>query len=352
MDPDSSDILPSTLLDAIRNRADVVDQSAQWPAEDLALLASHGLLKAAVGREWGGDSASALDQHLVYESLTRASLSVSLILSQRDSAVGLIEASESPLRDRILPSLAAGSSFATVGIAQLTTSRQGGAPALRATTGEGGYRFDGLIPWCTGASHAEHIVAGAATDEGLHVLALLPTNSPGLRIDPPMPLVALASTHTTSLHCDGVFVHEDHVLRTGPHVLSRANHLPLGQAFLATGLTRGAIDLISRFRSPASEKARARLDEQLAQVRGEVLRLSHPETAAEATELAPVIRGRCNDLALRATHAAVTLYKGTGLLTTHPAQRLAREALFLLVWSCPTPVIDCTLDLLTDSPPT
>jgi hypothetical protein len=60
----------------------------------------------------------------------------------------------------------------------------------------------------------------------------------------------------------------------------------------------------------------------------------------------PTIRGECNELALRVTHAAVALYKGTALLSDHPAQRLAREALFLLVWSCPNPVIDCTIQIL------
>ena len=29
-------------------------------------------------------------------------------------------------------------------------------------------------------------------------------------------------------------------------------------------------------------------------------------------------------------------------------QRLAREAMFLLVWSCPNPVIDCTVGLLAE----
>ena len=68
----------------------------------------------------------------------------------------------------------------------------------------------------------------------------------------------------------------------------------------------------------------------------------------------PVLRGECNDLALRSTHAAVALYKGSALLVSHPAQRLAREAMFLLVWSCPDPVIDCTVELLSgggDEPP-
>jgi alkylation response protein AidB-like acyl-CoA dehydrogenase len=69
---------------------------------------------------------------------------------------------------------------------------------------------------------------------------------------------------------------------------------------------------------------------------------SRPGATANTAEL----RGRINDLAVRATHAAVALYKGTALLLDHPAQRLAREAMFLLVWSCPNPVIDCTVDLL------
>ena len=75
--------------------------------------------------------------------------------------------------------------------------------------------------------------------------------------------------------------------------------------------------------------------------------LSAPGREAMAADAAPETRGKCNDLALLIGHAAVALYKGTGLLADHPAQRLAREAMFLLVWSCPNPVIDCTVDLLT-----
>jgi len=54
------------------------------------------------------------------------------------------------------------------------------------------------------------------------------------------------------------------------------------------------------------------------------------------------------ELALRITQSAVAIYKGTALLADHPAQRLAREAMFLLVWSCPNPVIDCTVGLLVE----
>jgi len=353
MPQDPASQLPSDVPEGLRSLADTHDQSGLWPAEELSLLAQHNIFKASVGQQWGGDGKSALDQHLLYEALARASLAVSLILSQRDAAVGLIESSDSRLRDELLPKLARGEIFATVGIAQLTTSRQGGPPALRATPlGDGAYRLDGLIPWCTGAPHADYLVVGAAiTNAHENVLLVLPSKTPNIRIDPPMTLVALSSTATTSIRCDGAIIEARFILRTGAQVLTRPNHVPLGQAFLALGLCRSAIDLIAKFNSPSADRARDLFTQQLIALRNEILLLSQPGSERAATAAAPSIRARTSDLALRTTHSAVTLYKGTALLTSHPAQRLAREAMFLLVWSCPSPVIDCTLDLLTQSPP-
>jgi alkylation response protein AidB-like acyl-CoA dehydrogenase len=84
-------------------------------------------------------------------------------------------------------------------------------------------------------------------------------------------------------------------------------------------------------------------------LRGEVLKLSTPGHENAATVAGPRLRGACNDLAVRITHAAIALFKGSALLADHPAQRLAREAMFLLVWSCPDPVIDCTVAVLSDA---
>ena len=85
----------------------------------------------------------------------------------------------------------------------------------------------------------------------------------------------------------------------------------------------------------------------LAKLREEILTLSRPGREQEAAASAPRIRAACNNLALRATHTAVALYKGAALLADHPAQRLAREAMFLLVWSSPDAVIDATVELLS-----
>ena len=58
------------------------------------------------------------------------------------------------------------------------------------------------------------------------------------------------------------------------------------------------------------------------------------------------LRAKANALVLRATQAALTACKGVGFVHPHPAQRWARQALFFLVWSCPRPAAEATLDIL------
>ncbi|MHC5541879.1 acyl-CoA dehydrogenase, partial [Singulisphaera rosea] len=50
-----------------------------------------------------------------------------------------------------------------------------------------------------------------------------------------------------------------------------------------------------------------------------------------------------SDLALRTTQASLTARKGSGFLRSDPAQRWARQALFFLVWSCPSPVAQAAI---------
>ncbi len=351
--------LLTPLLPSTRERADLLDQTGDWPSDDLNALAAAGVLKWSVPRDLGGNGLSPLELYLGYERIASASLAVALVLSQRDSAVGLIEGAvpvvskvEPPaeLPAKLLRRLAGNELFVTIGIAQLTTSRQGGPPALSATPVDNGYRVDGSIPWSTGAAKAEYVVAGAVLPDQRQILFLLPTKLPGVEVEPPLPLVSLRASWTGQVHCLNARIENEWILN-GPaeKVLGdRKRSLPLGQAFLATGLCRGGLELIAGHRSPTAESARDRLELQLFELRREMLQLSQPGSEREAAAAAPVLRGQCVDLALRIAHTAVALYKGTALLAGHPAQRLAREAPFLLVWSCPSPVIDCTVDILAE----
>jgi alkylation response protein AidB-like acyl-CoA dehydrogenase len=335
------------LLPGIRSRAGEFDVNGQWPQQDLDVLAHAGAMRWAIPTDAGGEDLSSIELHFQYEAIASASLATALLLTQRDSAVGIIAASQNnSMRNELLTQLARNRIFATVGIAQLTTSRQTGEPALVATRVAGGYRLRGVIPWSSGADHAAYVISGAAIDNR-QILFALPTKLDGVSVRPPLPLVALAASHTGEVQCDDAFI-EDRLLLIGPaeNVLAgRKKSLPIGQSFLALGLARGALDLIVEHRSQLARTTHDRFEEQLTALRAEVLNFCDP-TRPSIPEDGPRLRGACNELALRIAHSAVALYKGTGLLARHPAQRLAREALFLLVWSCPNPVIDCTVDLL------
>jgi alkylation response protein AidB-like acyl-CoA dehydrogenase len=349
--------MDKTLLNEMRQRATVYDQTGDWPAEDLEALAKIGAMKWAVPKQFGGDELSPMDLHLRYEEIASASLATALVLTQRDSAVGLIESGENEaMRNELLPRLAQNEMFATIGIAQLTTSHQRGAPALIAKRVNGGFQLNGLIPWSSGADRAKMVVAGAAVEDSSashsnqpQILFIVSTTWPGVTIAAPLPLVSLASSHTTSLTCEDVLIEDRFILRgPAPNVLAcRKKTVPLGQAFLAMGLCRAGIDLLQEHSSDLGSETARLFDNEFETLRKSVLHFCDPNHPGDPT-IAPQLRGACNELALRITHAAVAMYKGTALLQSHPAQRLAREALFLLVWSCPNPVIDCTVQLLRE----
>ena len=68
---------------------------------------------------------------------------------------------------------------------------------LRAVAQDGGYRLDGVIPWAPGAAKAKFIVAGAVIEDGQQILFVLPTDLPGVSVEPPLELVALRSSWTS-----------------------------------------------------------------------------------------------------------------------------------------------------------
>ena len=67
-------------------------------------------------------------------------------------------------------------------------------------------------------------------------------------------------------------------------------------------------------------------------------RLITAASAGIAPDARDTLRGDANGLVLRAAQAALTASKGAGFVRGHPAERLVRESLFFLVWSCPQSV--------------
>jgi butyryl-CoA dehydrogenase len=332
---------------ALLEHATEADGRPVWPEASWNALRAGGVLGWAVPQDYAGRELPYPELLDGYESLAAACLTTCFILSQRDAACRrLRDGDNAALREELLPPLARGETFATVGLSQLTTSRQHTGPSLTARLTSHGLLLDGTIPWVTGAPRADHIIIGAVLDDGPQVLVALPRGLPGVTVGPPLELAALVGSLTAEVRCAGVRVDRRWLL-AGPsaNVLTiggRATAGGLETSCLAIGLIRAAVEYLTEeaSRRPDLKQISTRLGEEWQTLRAEMHALARKgSTPAAASEL----RAGANGLVLRATQAALTAAKGAGFLRAHPAQRWARQALFFLVWSCPRPAAEATL---------
>jgi alkylation response protein AidB-like acyl-CoA dehydrogenase len=398
--PDSPEL--AALCAHLADMAPHLDRDPHWPAEQLRLCGEAGVFEWFVDPAWGGQGWSEEQVVRGYLALGAACLTTTFILTQRTGATRRIAGStNNTLKQRLLPGLASGELFATVGISHLTTSRRHLAtPVLRAeritsvvrgpadpagsirASTSAGFRLDGTSPWVTGGAAADAIVLaatlmehGSATDQQL--LVALPTDLPGLTIADPLPLVGLSASSTGPVQLEGVEVSDDWLIAgPTPNVMASGVGGSTGgleTSTLAVGLAQAAIDYLNdeaTRRADLSQPAAALraehhrlLQDLLAIARGDEPASAVHHSSATATPNAPPtttiaagktpavsraalladLRQRANSLVLRSTQAALSAAKGTGYVVGHPAGRWCREALFFLVWSCPQPVAAANL---------
>jgi butyryl-CoA dehydrogenase len=335
------------LCDELASGSAALDTSGQWPSGQLQMLGEAGVHRWFLPHRWGGFDWTEADLARGYVRLARACLTTTFILTQRSAAVRrILECENEIAKERLLPDLASGNKFTTVGISHLTTSRRHLAkPVLAARETSSGYVLDGYSPWVTGADHADTVVLGATLDDGRQILVALPTWQPGVTVPAHASLLGLTASHTGALECHNVEVGRQWLL-DGPVenvIAARAGARTGGlqTSALAIGLSAAAINFLkqeSARRGDLAEPADYLQGEQQT-LEADLIALASGVAACSSDDL----RARANSLALRSTQAALAAAKGAGYVSGHPAGRWCREALFFLVWSCPQPVMNANL---------
>jgi alkylation response protein AidB-like acyl-CoA dehydrogenase len=336
------------LVSSLAKEDGPADAAGEWSESLWSLLAGAGAPRWSLTSELGG---AAVPRPLLvqrYARLAEGSLTAVFILSQHDAAVRRLSsaASRSAARHWIAE-IATGRAFTTVGISQLTTSRRLGSQALVATERQGGrFALRGAMPWVTAALRADVFVTGALLEDGRQLLIALPSTRPGLAVRPSFELAALQASCTAEVVVDGVEIGDEDIL-AGPTTELAAQPGAVGTAGLETsalalGQARAAISALTRLAAERLELTDPvdGLAESWQQTWASLMSCARGE--AEAVS-ASQIRSQANALVLRTTQAYLTARKGSGFLRTEPAQRWARQALFFLVWSCPTPIAQAAI---------
>jgi alkylation response protein AidB-like acyl-CoA dehydrogenase len=339
------------LLQKLASLSGALDAGQTWPAEQFRLLAHVGVLGWVIPREYGGTAISERELITGYIQLASACLATTFVLTQRNGACSRIAASPNDrLKADLLPRLARGKLFATVGISHLTTSRQHlRLPAVQVAEESTGFYFRGEVPWVTGASQADFLVTGGTLADGRQVLAAIPATQPGVVIEPAARLLALSASHTSAVRLEDVMV-DRHWLVAGPveKVMRQgsASTGSLGTSALAVGLSRAALDHLAAEAAvrPDLVPILQPLNDECAAVEETLMRsVDAGSPAGNPVLSSEAIRTRANSLALRSTQALLAASKGAGFVSGHVAERAVREAMFFLVWSCPAPVVAAAL---------
>jgi alkylation response protein AidB-like acyl-CoA dehydrogenase len=295
-----------------------VEASQRIPPEHLDLLAAAGFYGLAGPREAGGLDLPVPAAGQVVETLAGACLSTTFVWLQHHSVVRAVARSgNTGLRDDLLGPLCRGERRAGLALGGTLP----GPPRLRARPVPGGYRLDGSSPWVTGWGLTDTLYVAARDEQDTIVWAVLDVPAASTLATSTLAaelvqLVAVMASRTVQLRFDQQFVPADRVVHTLP--LADWQHQDRAglrmNGSLALGLAARCCQLIG----PGP------LDDQLAACRAGL------DTAGP--DSMPAARAAACELAMRATAALVVAQGARAILADQDAQRLAREALFLLVF--------------------
>ncbi|GAA2754768.1 acyl-CoA dehydrogenase family protein [Actinopolymorpha rutila] len=315
------------------NAADV--DTTTVPRSHLDALGRAGLLGLAAPVADGGSAAPPRLQRRIQEVLAGADAATWFVGAQHHGPVRLLADSDAPARAELLPRLARGELVAGTAFAHL---RRWPDRPVEAERVAGGWRFGGVAPWYTGWELNDVFSLGGATADREVVFGIVPARPrDGLVASEPLRLAAMTATRTVRLRFDGLFVPDSHIVARVPvdrwlHTDRRNTVMPNPAAFglVATAVRRLHEVAEQTGLTPAGQAA-DRFAERLERLREHTDRLFDDVPPDDQHDVRLATRARVGTLLVDATTALVVAGGGRSMTLTDPAQRLAREAAFLLV---------------------
>ena len=295
-----------------------VDALDVLPVAQLDALEAEGLYGASVPVQAGGLGLDLAATCAVTEELARGCLTTAFVWLQHRGLSMTLAAEGTPvaLRDRWLAPVCRGQVRGGIALTGIIP----GPPLLRAgPAAHGGWQVDGEAPWVTGWGLIDLLMVQArGPRDSIVTLILDAAARPGLTVTRQR-LAAVNASVTVRLGFDSVVVPAERFAGQAP--FDPAESLRPDRMRINGSLALGLVSRCVRLLGPGP------LDDELAACRE---RLDEAITA-DATAMAQA-RAAASELAVRAT-AALAVRDGSRSVTVdqHP-QRLAREALFLLVF--------------------
>jgi alkylation response protein AidB-like acyl-CoA dehydrogenase len=190
----------------------------KWDEGFSARLGDAGFIGLTIPQEYGGHGLGHLHRYVVTEELLAQGAPVAAHwVADRQVAPGLMAYGNEEQRQRLLPRIAAGRFYSSIGMSEHGAGSDLAAVQTRAVRTDGGWLLSGTKVWTSGAHLAHQVVVLARTSppDRQHRHAgfsqfLVPCDADGVRIDP---IVLMSGEHHfNEVGFDEVFVPDADVL--------------------------------------------------------------------------------------------------------------------------------------------
>lgn len=287
------------------------DASPRVPSELLDQLAEAGLYGMSATPQVGGLGLERSTGEALLEILASGCLTTTFVLAQHLGTAATVSRLTGSLREEWGAPLAAGAVRSGIAFSHL---RHPDPPTLTARPVSSGYLLEGSAPLVSGWGLIDVVHVAART--GGDVTWLLVDAHPAETLEvTPLKLAAVNASSTVSVRFARHFVPVERLTVVEPLAewLARDAATLRTNGFLSLGVAKRALHLLGP--SP--------LDGRLAEYRRLLIGAGEDEL--------PAARATVSLFALHATAALVATGGGRSIVRTSHAQRLGREALFLLV---------------------
>jgi alkylation response protein AidB-like acyl-CoA dehydrogenase len=326
-----------------------VDETEEYPAEQLRLLGEQGLMGLHIPEEYGGAEAGTLAYCLAAEEVARACAATSTIfLVQNLGGYPIVLGGNAEQKKRFLPRLATGEITAAFSLSEPGSGSDAAGMTCAAVRKGGRYVVNGSKMWVTNGSHAGVITVFVSTDRaqrarGVTALLVEP-GTPGFSVGKHEKKLGIRGSPTVALHFTDCEIPVENRLgeegggfRLAMRTLEQSRPTIGAQA---VGIAQAALDAAVGY-----AKERRSFDQPIASFQGIQFMLADMAMAVHLSRLAvhhtaalmdrgaastafeaSVAKCFASDTAMKVATDAVQIFGGYGYTREFPVERYMRDA--------------------------
>ncbi|KJS15522.1 MAG: acyl-CoA dehydrogenase [Peptococcaceae bacterium BRH_c4b] len=336
-------------LEKFAPRAAEIDQTGEFPWDNVKLLADYELLGINVPEEYGGAGSDTLSHAIAIEEVARVCGSTSVILTTQALAIApVFLAGTDEQKKKYLTPMASGKVLGAFGLTEPGAGSDASRISTTAARDGDYYVLNGVKHFITNGGEAEIYTIVAMTDKSKGVKGIstffVEKGTPGFTFGKKESKMGIRGSTTRELIFENCRIPKENLLgREGEGfkiVMKSIDHTRTGVAAQALGIAQGALDAALEY-----SKQREQFGQPICEFQGIQFMLADMATQIEAaralvyqsavaiddhaedlSKISAMAKLFASDTAMKVTTDAVQIFGGYGYSTEYPVERYMRDA--------------------------